>query len=87
MSIYFCFFQDCGCYQHERDKQPLPRRLQHHLHSEETRHGDGQHVREGPDTLPGTYPVSQITHKRRFYFSMLLTTNKSIRRVEAEMIL
>lgn len=78
MSMYVCFFQDCGCYQHERDKQPLPRRLQHYLHSEETRHGDGQHVREGP---------VQITHKRRFYFSILLTTNKSIRRVEAEMIL
>lgn len=43
----FFFSQDCGCDQHERDEQPLPRCLQHHLHPEETRHGVGQHVRKG----------------------------------------
>lgn len=48
--LFFFLLQDCGCYQHEWDQQPLPRRLQHHLHTEKTRHGDGQHIREGPDT-------------------------------------
>lgn len=50
--FFFGFFQDRGCDQHERDQQPLPRRLQHHLHAEETRHGDRQHIRKGPDNKP-----------------------------------
>lgn len=49
LSDMHLFFQDCGCYQHERDQQPLPRCLQHHLHAKETRHGVGQHVRKGSD--------------------------------------
>ena len=48
--------QDGGGHEHERDEQPLPRRLQHHLHTEAPRRGDERHHGEGEHGLGGRRP-------------------------------
>lgn len=63
------FFQDCSGNQHERDQQPLPRRLQHHLHAEETRHGFGEHLRKGSDNNSPSQTNKSISRILLFFLS------------------
>lgn len=61
MAESFASFQHCGCDQHERDQQPLPRRLQHHLHAEEARHGVRQLIWKGPDSSSVPCPELELS--------------------------